>query len=295
MTASIELAEDLPGPVAYVLAGGASFGAVEVGQLRALARTDIKPDMVLGTSVGSLNGAVVAEDPDTCADRLAALWSIITRDQVFGRALDAARRVMLGEPAAVDNAGLREFIEESIPSRDFSELAIPYTAVATDFDTGELVGNSSGDLVSAILASAAIPGVFPTVEREGRRLVDGGLVANIPIALAAEQGAQTIVVLDCGFTVVAPQKDNTFFSNLSRMAAIMASLQVRRDLEAVTDRTVLYLPGPWPITSRPDDFKRSKELADAAYELTNEWLSELRIDGPGRYGHAPSDALSKPV
>ena len=66
------------------------------------------------------------------------------------------------------------------------------------------------------------------------------------------------------------------------------------DLEKVRDQTVLYLPGPWPIGSRPDDFRRSQELAAAAYGLSIEWLSELRIEGPGRYGKAPSDFLAKP-
>jgi NTE family protein len=278
-----------------VLAGGASYGAVQVGQLRALARTDLVPDMVVGTSVGSLNGAVLAENPEMAADRLAALWSTVSRDQIFGKNLDAAYRVVSRQSAAFDNASLRAFVEVATTARDFADLAIPLTAVATDFDTGEVVPIREGDLMSAVLASAAIPAVFPIVEREGKRLVDGGVVANVPISIAAAQGAKTLVILDCGFTVVAPQKDDTLVSNILRTAAIMASLQVRRDLEAITDQTVLYLPGPWPIGSRPDDFKRSQELATGAYDLSLEWLAQLRVDGPGRYGAAPSDSLSRPV
>lgn len=278
-----------------MFAGGASFGAVQVGQLRALARTDIRPDMVVGTSVGSLNATIVAENPELAADRLAAFWSKIRREDVFGSHLDTARRVMSGQANAVDPTALRNFIETAIEARTFEDLAIPHTAVTCDFDTGEVVPISEGDLVSAVMASAAIPAVFPPVERDGRRLVDGGLVANVPISVAAAQGAQTLVILDCGFTLVASEKNATMFSNIARMAAIMAAQQVRNDLEKVTDRTVLYLPGPWPITSRPDDFARSTDLSASAYELTMEWLADLKVSGTGRYGSAPSDSLAKKV
>lgn len=268
---------------------------MQVGQLRALAKTDIVPDLVVGTSVGALNGAVVAEDPEMAADRLAAIWSTVVREDVFGKTMDTAVRVATRASGLIDNKPLRSFIESAITSRDFSDLAIPLTAVATDFEIGEAVPISSGDLVSAVMASAAIPAVFPSIERDGRKLVDGGVVANVPIAIAAARGAQTLVVLDCGFTFVAPQKDTSLLSILLRTAAIMAAQQVRRDLQIVTGKTVLYLPGPWPITSRPDEFGRSQELATAAFDLCRDWLSELRIAEPGRYGAAPSDALSKPV
>ncbi len=291
----IPLSAELPGPVAYVLAGGASYGAVQVGQLRALAKTDLQPDFIVGTSVGSLNGAVVADDPSVASDRLAALWSTVTREDIFGKNLPTAVRVASRKPAAIDNNHLRSFIHRAVVARDFGELAIPHTSVATDFDTGEAVSLRSGDLTSALLASAAIPAIFPVVEREGRRLVDGGVVANVPIRIAAAQGAKTIVVLDCGFTVIAPDREDSLRSAMLRTLAIMAAQQVRRDLEAVADRTVLYLPGPWPIGSRPDDFRRSQELAEASYELSLRWLKGLRVSGVGRYGAAPSDALAKGI
>ncbi len=290
---SIELAGKLPGPVAFVLAGGASYGAVQVGQIRALAKTDLSPDMVVGTSVGALNGTIVAEDPESAPDRLAALWSSVVREDVFGKTLPTAYRLASRQGSAIDNKALQSFIERATSARNFTDLKVPHTAVATDFDTGEAVAIREGELISAVLASAAIPAVFPVIERDGRRLVDGGVVANVPISVAAAQGAQTIVVLDCGFTVVAPQKESTMRSSLVRMAAIMASQQVRRDLEKVRDRTVLYLPGPWPIRTRPDDFRKSQSLAGDAFELSMEWLAGLRIEGTGRYGKAPSDFLAR--
>lgn len=241
--------------------------------------------------MGALNGTIVAEDPARAPDRLAALWSTVTREEIFGKTLPTAYRLASRQGSAIDNRSLQAFTERATPARTFADLKIPHTAVATDFDTGEAIALREGDLISAVLASAAIPAVFPAIERDGRRLVDGGVVANVPISIAAAQGAQTIVVLDCGFTVIAPQQELTLRSTMLRMAAIMASQQVRRDLEKVRDRTVLYLPGPWPIRTRPDDFRKSQELANAAFELSLEWLAQLRIEGSGRYGKAPSDFL----
>ncbi len=290
----IRLVESLPRPIAYVLGGGASYGSVQVGHLRALAETDITPDFVVGTSVGSLNGAVVAEHPGSASERLVDLWAGMTRQTVFGNVLGTAVNLAKGKASAVPNTGLRAVIENAVAARTFEELAIPHTAVTTDFDTGQPVPINSGDLVSALLASAAIPLVFPPVHRGDRRLVDGGIVANVPIRIAADQGAATIVVLDCGFTVMAPQQEETATGRLLRTAAIMAAQQVRNDLATVTDRVVLYLPGPWPMRGRPDDFRRSADNASTTYGLTMTWLHGLSVVGPGRYGMAPADYLIKP-
>lgn len=290
----IRLMDSLPRPIAYVLGGGASYGSVQVGHLRALAETDLQPDFVVGTSVGSLNGAIVAENPATAAERLTDLWSGMTRQAVFGNVLGTAVNLAKGKASAVPNTGLRSIIEQAVTARTFEDLRIPHTAVTTDFDTGEPVPVSSGDLVSALLASAAIPLVFPPVKRGKRKLVDGGIVANVPISIAADQGAATIVVLDCGFTVMAPDHEETATGRLLRTAAIMAAQQVRRDLAAVSDRTVLYLPGPWPMRGRPDDFRRAQENASTTYGLTMTWLHGLQIVGSGRYGMAPVDYLIKP-
>ena len=290
----LRIADSLPRPIAYVLGGGASYGAVQVGHLRALAETDITPDFVVGTSVGSLNGAILAEHPATAHERLNDLWGSMTRQAVFGKMLGTALNVAKGKASAVPSTGLRAVIENAVQARTFDELMLPLTAVTTDFDTGEPVPLTSGDLVSALLASAAIPLVFPPVQRGNRKLVDGGVVANVPISIAADQGAQTIVVLDCGFTVMAPEQESTATGRLLRTAAIMAAQQVRRDLRTVEDRVVLYLPGPWPMRGRPDDFRRSNDNAATTYDLTMTWLHGLNVVGVGRYGAAPSDMLIKP-
>ncbi len=284
----IELLDKLPKPIAYVLGGGGAYGSVQVGQIRALAKTDIRPDFVVGTSVGSLNATVIAETPEIAHDRLGAFWTLLTREDVFG----SMRKMMFNlsslRPALADPTPLREMLLASTPSRDFSDLELPLTAIAADVTTGHHVELNSGDLISALMASVAIPGIFPVVEREGRRLVDGGILHNVPISIAAEQGAQTIVVLDCAFNMFAPRTDPTLPHALLRAAAIMVSGQVRRDLALYSDRTILYVPGKWPPASMPYDFTNSyAKNGNESYELAMDWLEALEIKGTGLYGEPP--------
>ena len=276
-------------PVGYVLAGGASYGSVQVGMLRALADSDLRPDLVVGTSVGSLNGAALAENPEEAPERLTHLWANVTREHIFGGVLKSAVALAAGKSTVVSNEGLQDFLEQAVSARDFSQLRVPHTAMTTDFDTAESVPISEGELIPALLASAAIPGVFPEVERNGRRLVDGGLVENVPISEAVAQGAKTIVVLDCGFSVLAPEKDDSFVSRMTRTIAIMTSAQVRWGLEAAGEHTVIYMPGPWPVGIRPDSFAKSAELIMKTEQICREWLADLTIDGPGQYGSIPLD------
>ncbi len=284
----IELLGKLPKPIAYVLGGGGAYGSVQVGQIRALAKTDIRPDFVVGTSVGSLNATIIAETPEIAHDRLGAFWTLLTREDVFG----SMRKMMFNlsslRPALADPTRLREMLLASTPSRDFSDLELPLTAIAADVTTGHHVELNSGDLISALMASVAIPGIFPVVEREGRRLVDGGILHNVPISIAAEQGAQTIVVLDCAFNMFAPRTDPTLPHALLRAVAIMVSGQVQRDLALYNDRTILYVPGKWPPASMPYDFTNSyAKNGNESYELAMDWLEALEIKGTGLYGEPP--------
>lgn len=286
----IELAADLPGPIAYVFGGGGSYGAVNVGQLRAMARTDVRPDFTVGTSVGSLHATIVSETPDTAGDRLAGFWGIVTRHDVFGSRKVAALNAAALRPGVADPGPLRDLIDRSLTARDFKDLTIPMTAVAVDVSTGHRADLRSGDVLSALMASVAIPGIFPIVERDGQRLMDGGLVANVPIGVAAEQGAQTIVVFDCGFNLFAPRTEPTLLHVMLRAAAIMTSEQVRRDLQQYSDRTIIYVPGKWPPASMPFDFSKTAENNEGSYAAALSFLRDLKVTGPGLYGNPPDIA-----
>lgn len=297
----LHLAHRLPGPVAYVLGGGGAYGAVQMGMLRALALTDVRPDLVIGTSVGSINGAVVAADPDGAAAALVELWPQIDRKQVFpGMVITHAIATAGGRPYLFDPGPLTELLATYLPAQRVEDLAVPFAAVATDLDTGELVLLDSGDLSQALLASSAIPGVFPWVERDDRRLVDGGLVAMVPVRQAVERGAGSVVVLDCGQYRPGSRRTDGLLGVLVQSLAIAARQQVTLDLAVAEQVPVVYLPAPHAIRSTLFDFAHTEPLAERAYADSVPMLAALAAADdepllPGLYGDPPVAAAHPAV
>jgi NTE family protein len=275
--------------VAFALGGGAAYGAVHVGMLRALREVGITPDLVVGTSVGSLNGAIVALDPDGAVDRLNRIWPSITATAVFpGGWLTRLRTLQSSRAWLSDNAGIASLLQLHLPTRDFSELMLPFGAVAADFTTAAPVMLTSGDLHRAILASSAIPGVLPPVDVDGQELVDGGILANVPLRQAVEMGAQSVVVLDCGLWGMAIDRPATLVEVMLRVAAINVGRQLAFDLPEIAARhPVVYLPGVFPMRTSPLDFRHWSALVTGGYAASRPFLSVLRVDGPGLYGTPP--------
>jgi NTE family protein len=186
--------------VAFVLGGGGHQGAYEVGMLRALLEHDITPDLVVGTSVGALNGAAVAARPtlDT-VNRLREVWLGLDSEGIFGGSLVAgAAHFVRSRTHLHSNRPLRTLIERLLPAKTFEELTVPFQCVAASIERAAEHWFAEGPLVDAILASAAVPGVLPPVEIDGEHFVDGGIVNSIPIARAVELGATEIFVLHVG-------------------------------------------------------------------------------------------------
>lgn len=290
--ARLGLARLLPAPTAYVLGGGGSYGAVQMGMLRALAETDLEPALVVGTSVGAINGVVLAADPATAAARLAAIWPQIERHNVFpGNVVASALAARSTRPWLFDPGPLSDLLSTHLPVATIEELRIPFVAVATDLDTGVRVDLDSGDLRSALLASAAVPGVFPWVVRDGRRLVDGGLVANVPVRQAVERGARSVVVLDCGLFGVDGRWAQSLVGVIVQALTIAARQQIVGDIQVAQDVPVVYLPAPATITSSIFDFAHTEPLAGRAYADAVPMLRRLalRTDplAPGLYGEPP--------
>ena len=298
MAATIELAARLPRPVAYVFGGGGSWGAVQLGMLRALAHTDLHPDLVVGTSVGSLNGAVLATDPALAVDRLEALWPSVTRAEVFpGGVIKGLRTLTTSKAWIFDNEPLTEYLTRSLPASTFEDLAVPFVAVATDFATGTVAELDSGDLRSALLASAAIPGVYPWVERDGARLVDGVLVANVPIVVAMRRGARSLVVLDCGLQGVDAGEATTLVEVLTQSSAIFARQQIAADLQQCAHLPMVWLSRGRHNTTTQLDFSQTPALIDEGYAhslRTLEDLSTVTTLPSGLYG-APAELATHPA
>ncbi len=280
---------DLPRPVAFALGGGAAYGAVHVGMLRALAEAGVSPDLVVGTSVGSLNGAMLAEQPDAALDRLAQIWPAVTSSTIFpGGWLTRLRTLQASKAYLSPNIGISAVLDQFLTARTFTELSLPFGAVAADFATASPVTLAEGDLHRSILASAAIPGVLPPVEIGGRSLVDGGILANVPVRQAVEMGAASVVVLDCGLWGMAIEEPRTLVEVMLRVAAISVGRQLALDLPDIAATVpVVYLPGMFPMTTSPLDFAHWSKLMTGGYAASKPFLSVLRVDGPGLYGTPP--------
>lgn len=287
----------LPRPVGFVFGGGGSLGAIQVGMLQALTERGITADLVVGTSVGSMNGAAVARDPKSAVNRLSHAWAR-TSEQVFpGGLFEQVRTLRRNKSHLFPNTGLAGMISDFVaPATCFADLVLPFAAIATDVATAAPHMIDAGPLLPALLASAAIPGIYPPVEHDGRRLYDGGLVANVPLRQALSMGARSLVVLDCAFPGRLPAAPDTFADALLFTAIItMRSQAVLEAPLAAAEVPVVYLPGPALRRVSPLDFDHTELLIADAYEAARRFLGCLRVDGPGLYGSPFCDASTPAV
>jgi NTE family protein len=166
--------------------------------LQALLEGGVVPDLVVGTSVGAINGAVLADAPsgDTVS-RLADLWLGLSGDTVFGGA-SLSRLRGVARTALHSNAGLRELLAGHLSAARFEDLAVRFECCAANIERAAEHWFASGPLVDAVLASCAVPGLFPVVEIDGEHYLDGGLVNSVPVGRAVELGARTVYVLHVG-------------------------------------------------------------------------------------------------
>ncbi len=187
------------GGVAFVLGGGGQLGAHEVGMLRALLERGLLPDLVVGTSVGAINGAAVAADPTAGQiDRLGEVWSRIETSETFGGSVLGRLGTLARTRTHLQaNDAFRRLLADSLPAR-FEDLRVPFQCVAASIEGACERWFSEGPLVDAVLASSAVPGLLPPVKIGGEHFLDGGIVNSIPVSRAVELGARTIYVLHVG-------------------------------------------------------------------------------------------------
>jgi len=176
------------------------LGAHEVGMLQALAEAGIRPDLILGTSVGAVNGVFVAADPDPAAavPRLARVWREGAAGEAFRGSLFGRVRTLARSGTHLhDNEPLRRLLEE-LPVSRIEDLAVPFQCVAASIERAAAHWFTSGPVVPAVLASAAVPGLLPPVRVGDEHFFDGGLVHSIPVGRAVKLGARTVYVLHVG-------------------------------------------------------------------------------------------------
>jgi NTE family protein len=261
------------GKTAFVLAGGGSLGAVQVGMLQELMRAGVRPDLVVGSSVGALNAALFAADPTpNGVAKLASVWRGLRRRDVFPFTLSSAIS-WAGPAAAVFNsARLRALIERNLPYRNLEEAQVPVHVVATNLG-GEAVRLSSGAVTDAVLASAAIPAVFPAVEIDGVHLMDGALSGNTPILTAAELGATRLIVLPTGFACTLDGPPHGAVARAFHALTLLIAHQMTRDLARLAGSIEVYTAPPLcPLSVTPFDFSQTDGLISRAGVQTRAWL-----------------------
>lgn len=193
-------AQDPPGPTAFVLGGGGLLGAAEVGMLQALTEAGVRPDLVLGSSVGALNGAAIAADPTPeTVGRLTDLWTALGSDGVFASSIFGQVRTLARSRTHVhSNARLRALIDAQSPGQQIEDLTVPFQCVAVSIETARARWFDKGPVTDAVLASCAVPGLLPPVLVDGEHYLDGGLVDSLPLGRAIALGATEIYVLHVG-------------------------------------------------------------------------------------------------
>lgn len=268
---------------AFVLSGGGSLGAVQVGMLQALTDRGVRPDLLVGTSAGALNAGFVAGHGTGPAalDRLAAVWAGLRRRDVFPLRPARLAAVALGRaPSLCADDGLRRLLVEHLRFRRLEDARIPLHVVTTDVRSGEEVVLSTGDAVDAILASAAIPAVFPSVRIDGRDLVDGGIADNAALSAAVAVGADVVYVLPTGFACALDDAPSSPLS--SALHALTLLIEQRLVLEVASyagHADIRVLPPLCPLSVGSTDFRHGADLVERARTATRRWLD---AGGPAR-------------
>jgi NTE family protein len=251
--------------------------------LEALYARGITADFIVGTSAGALNGAFLATRPQTVgtARELGDVWRSLRRGQIFPvNPLTGMLGVLGSRDHLVAANGLRRLMDTHAAVELLEETDVPLHVIATDVLRGEEVRLSSGPLVDAVMASAAIPGVFPPVEWEGRQLIDGGVSNNVPLSHALELGARRIYVLPTGAPCELKEPPRGALSMLLYATSLLIGHRLQADLARVSSTVeVFVLPPPCPLEVQPTDFSRADELIKRARHDSERYLD---AHAPGR-------------
>lgn len=270
---------------AFVLGGGGRWGAVEVGMLKALEEQGIRPDLILGTSIGAFNGSVISAQPGfDGVERLSSIWEEMSTSNLFsGGAYDRVKAVATLKPAMHGSGDLRALLERvHDPGSRIEDLAIPFQCVAASIQRAAEHWFTEGPLIDALLASSAVPVLFPPIEIENEHFYDGGLVNSVPLRRAVRLGADVVYVLQVG-RVEAPLRPP---QKLYEAALISFEIARRHTFAAAMseipeDVSVHLLPSGNPVMF--DDWRQLKwrdtggtaELMDGAYEASMAYLNGL--------------------
>jgi NTE family protein len=268
---------------AFVLSGGGSLGAVQVGMLAALVERGLRPDLLVGASAGALNAAFVGDRGFTvdALDELAGIWRRLRRQDVFP--FEPRRQLLAlagARPSLCASDGLSRLIDRHLRVQRLEDATIPVHVVATDVLSGTEVLLSTGNAHDAVLASASIPAILPPVTVEGRALFDGGIADNTPLTQAVKLGADRIVVLPAGVACARRTAPRSALSAAIHALTLLIEQRVSLDVAAFHDRVeLIVLPPLCPVSVSSADFRHADMLIERAHDAAGRWLDS---GGPQR-------------
>jgi len=276
---------DHGGPIktAFVLAGGGSFGAIQVGMLHSLAAHGVSPDMVVGSSVGALNGAYYAGDPTLKGVlQLETIWRGLKRQDVF----PVTWRTMLGflwrRDFLIPHDGIQKLIDDHLPYRNLQDAKLPIHIVTTDIVSGDSVVLSEGPAAQAIVASTAIPGAFAPVPYKDFYLADGAISSNTPIRVAISKGAQRLIILPTGYACSTHAPPKGAVANVLHALTLLIARQLVSELEDLPSTIEYYVVPPLcPLVGSAYDFSQTAEHIERAIESTDAWLAQNGLEKSG--------------
>ncbi|SDO03582.1 patatin-like phospholipase family protein [Afipia sp. GAS231] len=275
-----------PAKTAFVFAGGGSFGAIQVGMLHSLAAHGISADMVVGSSVGALNGAFYAGDPTLKGvERLETIWRALTRQDVFPMSWRTVLSFLWRRDFLIPHDGIRKLIEDHIPYRNLQDAKLPLHIVTTDIVSGDSVVLSDGPIDEAIVASTAIPGAFAPVHYRNYYLADGAISSNTPIQVAVNKGARRLIILPTGHACATQKPPVGAVANALHALTLLIARQLVSELESLGPEIEYFVVPPLcPLVGSPYDFSRTSDHITRAIETTDAWLAQHGLQ-QGRIPH----------
>lgn len=278
---------------AFVLSGGSSLGAIQVGMLHALFERDIAPDLIVGTSVGAINGTFIASRPPIVATAvaLADVWRGLRRSTVFpANPLTGFTGFIGRRDHLVPNTKLRRVITRHLDADYLQDMPVALHVIVTDVLNGRELRLSRGPVIDAVMASAAIPGVFTPVQFAGRQMIDGGVSDNTPLSHAVALGADEIYVLPTGYACALAEHPRGALAMLLHAMSVMIAQRLHVEIALYsTDARIIVLPPPCPQQIQPIDFAHAGELIERALDESRGFL-----DGLADSKH-PADATAPAV
>lgn len=248
--------------------------------LHSLVASGVSADMVVGSSVGAINGAYFAGNPTLKGVlELETIWRGLTRHDVF----PITWRTLLGfiwrRDFLISHEGIRKLLQDHMPYRNLQDAQLPIHIVTTDIVSGESVVLSAGSAIEAIVASTSIPGAFSPVPYKGRYLADGAISANTPVRVAVEKGARRLIILPTGYACASDKPPVGAVANALHALTLLVARQLVSDLEELPhDIEYCVVPPLCPLLGSPYDFSLTSEHIERSIRSTDKWLSQHGLE-----------------